>query len=219
MKHKILIIIFLLTILSQRLFTQIYFRFGPESGLSVTSKPITPEMKFSQRVSPLVGFNGLLRINNKLIITSGLQYERTGYKSEVEAIEFQKLCIPLTVGLSFKILKISPSIFVGYRPNILLSGKKETYYKTFDLFSDGSTTERYINQCTLGLSAEVLKALRVNLSCSPGQSIRYSIPYYSSSGPMTGRWHDFGGSFKHSEFSLSLTYLFKSKNIRNISLL
>jgi hypothetical protein len=218
-KHKILIITFLFTLLSQRVFTQIYFRSGPEFGISVTSKPIISENKYSHLVSPLFGYSGLLIINNRFILTTGLQYERTGYRKEwnitgieeVETIEFQKVCIPMTVGLTFKVLRISPSFFIGYRPNLLLSGKKETYIKTFDLFYDGSKAKRYINQFTIGLSLEVLNALRVNLYCCTGQAIEYSIPYYLSSGHMTGRWVDFGGSFKFSEYSLSLTYLFKSK--------
>jgi hypothetical protein len=222
-KHIILIIIFLLTIFSQRVFAQIDFRFGPELGLSVTTKPENPyfsEMKYTQRLRSQFGVDGLLRINDKVIISSGLQYERTGYYGEytdssgskyVEAIDFQKLCIPLTFGISFKILKLSPSIFVGYRPNIFLSGKKEANNKSFNLYFDGSTTKRYISQFTIGLSAEVIKTLRVKLSCSAGPSLEYSIPYYFSSGPLTGRWGDIGGSFKNSELSLSLTYLFKSK--------
>jgi len=224
-KLKILLIILFLAILPQLVFTQNNFRFGPELGLSVTAKQKLPysAMKYTQRVRPTFGVSGLLRIKDKFIITSGLQYERAGYFGEstdpsytfTESSDFQKLCIPLTIGITFNLLKLFPNIFIGYRPNLLLSGEKVINSKAYDLFSDGSTTKRYISQFTFGISAEVLKALRVNLNCSAGPPLEYSFYYYTSSGPLTGRGGDVLGSFKNNQLSLSLTYLFKSKKSAN----
>ncbi|MCK4346278.1 MAG: hypothetical protein KAX05_13425 [Bacteroidales bacterium] len=165
---------------------------------------------------PLFGFYGQLTARKHYQFSIGMQYQMIGkyyhyhrdgndllynanYTSdEWENQTFHKLCVPLTVGFTFRIHKVHPSIFIGYRPNFFLTGR---YYYKYNLNHDDNTkdliTERKLNpfdpdQCKIqakhfnkqfifGLSVSSGQHLEFMVSIIPGQIISYAEykPYYN----------------------------------------
>ena len=225
MKLKILIIILFLAILPQIVFAQTIFRFGPELGITVTSLNQGlgyPDEKITPFISPLIGISGQLKITKHFLLTTALQYEYIGYigylrgPSNPEAIKYHKLCIPFTFGVAFGKSKIKPALFIGYRPNLILSGNNKFDWNlgtiNQDPFSFDHPPKRYTNQFTTGISTYFGNSLVINLSYSAGQRIEfgYTTTFIHHYVIQETRFIE-GNPVKNSEFAISLTYLFKSK--------
>lgn len=217
--HKILIIIFL-AFLPQIVFPQTNFSFGPELGLSVTSRQ---QEKLSYLyydnselfISPLIGLMVSVEVAKWLNIKSGIQYEKVGYPTATTepqemGIKFSKICIPIVIDIPFEIKKVKPSFFVGYRPNLLLSGKYSFWGQDINLFSMEYPVKRYTGQFTTGLSIYI-RNINITLSYFGGTYINFGLPYTftNHAGGKEIRYDDC--SFNNNELVLSFTYLFKSK--------
>jgi len=96
--------------------------------------------------SPLAGISKEWLLRNHFQITTGLQYQMSGYKSysltdnlpitdgyseEWEILKIHKFCFPLTLQYQFKLFKIKPSIYFGVRPNLILTGKINIKHQDF----------------------------------------------------------------------------------------
>jgi len=131
---------------------------------------------------------------------------------------FHKLCLPLTIGYTFKIWKIQPTVFVGLRPNLFLTGKY--YYKsvfdatdnTEDQFRENEYNpvdqaeipiNRLNNQLLIGFSTLIGEQLKISLTYNKGQEIHYSE--YEQYG-----WEKHYSYLKNSDYGLSLSYFFKT---------
>ena len=227
MKHKIIVVFLLYTALSQKVFAQTDFSFGPELGISVTSRNqgwrYSGE-KITQLISPLIGISGLLRITNHFQITTSLQYEHIGYHTgpyNPEEIIYHKLCIPFTIGISFGKSKIKPAVFIGYRPNLLLAGKNEEDWGVFgtinhDPFTFDNPPKKYNNQFIIGLSTYFGNNFVINISYCAGQLIEFG---YTTTiihhGWIPEKRYIEEISVRNNEFAISIAYLFKFNKSTN----
>jgi hypothetical protein len=213
-------IFFFLTIFPLRLFAQTIFKFGPEIGISVTSKN-QEKLSFLyfdnslHFISPLLGIKGSVEVFHWLNIKTGIQYEKAGYptekpKDDESGIKFSKICIPLKFEIPFKIKKVNNSVFVGYRPNLLLSGKYSYWGKDVNLFSMEYPVKRYTGQITTGLSVYSGNS-NISLSYFGCSHIDFALPYtfIHHYGQIETRYSNC--SLKNNELVLSFTYLFSSK--------
>jgi hypothetical protein len=219
-KLKILLIILFLAILPQGVFAQTHFAFGPELGFSfITQKkenstfPLK-SLKVSPLLSPLIGIYGNVKISKTFKIKLAIQYNKIGYNllfdtyssgNQPYKICFDKLCIPISIDISPETTKINPSIILGWRPNILLSGNLLVDSWSNDLFSIDNPPNRITNQIFWGFSVCFQKKLSINFSHFIGQT----ISVYVEDAYFKGNWE---GDLKNSEFAISLTYLFSKKS-------
>ena len=192
-------------------------------------------------VSPLVGLQGELKIKRHLLFKVGLQYQLTGNRfryhrehktiwlpypgaytyttDEREEQTFHKLCLPITLGYEFRIRKIKPSIYIGYRPNLFLTGKY--YYKLVhdasdnsrDLFIEnkynpldpdqaGVPIKRIQKQVIAGFAATIRNRIKISLNYSSGRVI-----YYSEYEQMS--WEHNYTYFLNDDYAISLTYFLR----------
>jgi len=217
-KHKIVIVIFLTLIFSQKVIAQANFSFGPELGFSLISQReenstyLLKSLKVSPLFSPLIGLYGNIKISKSFKIKLAVQYNKIGYSlpfdnslgNQPYKIYFNKLCIPISIDISHGATKINPSINIGWRPNILLTGDLVVASWSSDLFSINNPPDRITNQFILGFSVCYQRKLAVNFSYYMGQT----ISVYVKDAYFRGDWD---GELKNSEFALSLTYLFNKK--------
>lgn len=222
MKLRIPIVLFLILIFSQNVFAQTKFSFGPELGFSFTSQKeehstyLLRSLKVTPLFSPLIGLYGNIKINKSFKMKLAVQYNKIGYNlpfdyylgNQPYKIYFDKLCIPISVDISPGTTKINPSISIGWRPNILLSGNLAVDTWSNDLFAIENPPNRIANQLFLGFSVCYQKKLAVNFSYYMGQT----ISVYLKDAYFRGNWE---GELKNSEFALSLTYSFNSKKNTN----
>ena len=227
--------------------SQITFNCGPEIGLAFSQLPrfkTSTTIGLHDKVrrtmlplpGPLVGFNGQLTAKNHFQFSIGIQYQMTGeyyhyhrdgtdiihnakyISDEWENQTYHKLCIPFTAGFTFRIYKVHPSIFIGYRPNFFFAGK---YYNknVFNHDDDArdKITERRFNpfdpeQCEIlpkafnkqfifGLSVSTGQHLEFVITFIPGQIISYA-EYAPAGFCATGSYN----YFRNNDFSLSIKY-------------
>jgi hypothetical protein len=97
----------------------------------------TRTAKTNSIISPLIGISKEWLLRNHFQIKTELQYQMAGYKSycltdyvitddyseDWEILKIHKFCFPLTLGYQFKLYKIKPTLYLGVRPNLIVSGK------------------------------------------------------------------------------------------------
>lgn len=214
----------ILVLIPQLVFTQTVFSCGPELGLTVTSRN-QKNLSFlyfkdsDLFISPMIGISGSVEISKHFTLRPGLQFETVGYRYAASEpyemnIKFNKICIPLIIDISCEIKKIKPSIFIGYRPNLLLSGKYYDWGTDMDLFSIGYPVKRYKGQITTGLSV-CLGNASIRLAFFGGKEIKFGIPYSRTNhaGGYDTNFSDY--FFRNNELVLSMDYLFKFKKTDN----
>jgi len=189
-------------------------------------------------ISPLFGLTCQLIIKKHLLLSGGIQYQMTGTKYHYhrdgqipripgaavfyythdiwENQTFHKLCLPLTIGYTFKLGKIQPAVFVGMRPNLFLTGThyyksvidatdntedqiKENEYNPVSSDQSGTPIKRLNNQFLIGFSALIREQLKISLTYNQGTGINYSE--YEQVG-----WEPHYSYFKNSDFGLNITY-------------
>lgn len=198
--------------------------------------------KTNPLISPLIGFFGQLTIKKHFQFMAGLQYQMTGTRyyshkdgriprdpnipaffyytqDEWEQQTFHKLCLPMTVGCSFIMGKVQPSIFFGFSPNFILTGnyysklvidatdnsedyESENKYNPVDPDDAGIPVDKYTSQLLFGLSVSIGQHIRITLNYKFGQDISYA-QYPPSGGEV---WMT---SMKNRDFGISVTYLLK----------
>jgi hypothetical protein len=235
-KSKIFILLFLLTIFLQNGFPQTSFYFGPEIGLTRSVKRSYENVEQLQPlIYPIIGISGLLKVGNHFQVVSGLQYEMIGslFKEQYilkynpnMTVKYNKLCIPVIIGISFGSTNIKPVVFFGYRPNILLSGKFKSASWEFDLVPleyfwgfyhpNNFGPNKFTNQYIFGFSTYFGNNFVIGLTYCTGQKITFG--YYIPNN-ITGYFHDNGTFFsiKNSEYAINIKWLFKvgSKSEKN----
>jgi hypothetical protein len=188
---------------------------GVDAGISMTSRQNLFIGKLPPFFSPLVGISGLLNFpSHNVRLTMGFQYEKVGYReggTYPNENVFNKLSIPITTGLILGNSKIKPVVFIGYRPNILLSGTFQELGVISNPFNFEYPPKRYTNQFIIGFSASLIKNLIFNLSYCTGQSIKfgYTLTHYGHA-PGSTNTFNYSNQIKNNELLISLTYLFKS---------
>jgi hypothetical protein len=235
MRKIILILLIVLMGLSQFGIAQTVFKYGPELGVTFSRFPkkwtegqegITfDKVSLNPMISPLIGINGQLTLVKYLQFTMGLQYQMAGdrFYSHREGSNlgiayttdtwikqtFHKICLPLTVGFTFRIGKVFPSIYGGYRPNLFIAGKKYSKSTRNDelpdeyesnLFTPGPEVtpfKRYAGQWVAGFSLGIGQNINIALNANFGTDMMYGVGCFCS-------------VYKNSDYALSLTYLFTS---------
>jgi hypothetical protein len=221
MKGYTYIFFILLFTLSLSGFSQSIFRVGVDAGISITSRQNVFIGKLPRLLSPQVGISGLLNFpSHHVQLILGIQYEKVGYReggTYPNENVFNKLSIPFTTGIILGNSKIKPVVFIGYRPNILLSGTYQESGVKSNPFNDEYPPKRYTNQFITGFSTYFGNNLVLNLSYCVGQSIEFgnSIMTYSHKPGDQGTTTIYWNQIKNNEFSISLTYLFKSNKTTN----
>ncbi len=229
MNHKTSIFLILLIIMSLSGFSQITFRFGPDVGLSMTSRHVldySPPVKLPAFLSPLIGISGVLKVSSHMQLSSAFQYETVGFRTQdlyPEKIKFHKLIIPFTIGIILGNSKIRPVVFIGYRPNILLSGTWQEGGSPLNpsgtihnIFNIDFSPKRYTNQFIIGFSTYFGNNLAFNLSYCAGQSIDFGYPItFTHHYAWQISTMNYMEQLKNNEFSISLTYYLKSNKTTN----
>ena len=157
--RNLLKILLFLSITPQSGISQSRFPIGLELGITVSqfhTKNVvyesweTSTTKTDPIICPLIGISKEWPLKKHLQITTGLQYQMTGYKSycytdftateyyseEWETFKMHKLCFPLSLGYQFKLSKIKPSFYLGLRPNINISGNIYSKYHSIIIYPD-----------------------------------------------------------------------------------
>jgi hypothetical protein len=162
----------------------------------------------TNETSPVFGLAGDLLIEKHLRFSVGAQYQTFGCHYKLyrdgndlyrkakytvnESIDqkFTKLCFPLTIGYSLKIWKFSPTLFVGLRPNYILTGNYSSTYTSdhdldsldyyssyafnpFDLKETSAPAKRLMVQRVSGVSVFVGKCIKLSYSRNAGGYVNY----------------------------------------------
>jgi hypothetical protein len=200
--------------------SQFTFKYGVEAGLavspflknkfySVQSETHRTTQTNVPLYSPLIGLTTDLTIKKHLNLTAALQYQMTGqrnhyyreandplynatYRNEAwENQTFHKLCFNLTAGLTLKVWKLQPTIFIGYRLNYFISAKHyiKSVYDHDDPAKDATyeyeinpldkseldwTVKRFHRQICAGFSTAIGKHLKISLSVNESGRVFYS---------------------------------------------
>jgi len=111
-----------------------FSQFKTENSISQYGETITTTI--NPIISPLLGVSKYWPLTKHFQIATGLQYQMAGkrtysytdyaattsYSKEWEIIKMHKLSFPITFGYLFKLGKFEPYLYLGVRPNIILSG-------------------------------------------------------------------------------------------------
>jgi len=239
---RIILLLFTGILVSQLVPAQVIFNFGPELGVGISSFPkssastsvgLSLNDKTNPLIGPLGGFYVQMIINKILLFNTGLQYEISGqrYSSNETGTDasnvsytataqqdqtFRKLCIPLSIGITFPVFKVHLSIFGGWRGNSFLSGKyyynsvsttagKPANITTFDYNPVSLTSTNNIesfstfnNQFFFGISVSKNR-LEFALNCYFGSDINYSDNTLVSAA---------GAEYKNKDYALTVRYRF-----------
>ena len=221
MKSWMLIICFYLLNLSQISVAQNVSIFGLELGMSFSQFPIKSEwdeiyksgtLEIDPLMSPLLGVTKEWIIFKHFQITFGAQYQMSGDRKyeytkytwpvindsfeNWENIKIHKFCIPITLGYTFKINKIRPSIYFGVRPNYILSANQYSKQHVHNEHDRPPTTpqdiysEQKLNLYNYKFVAppfpqyvhyippkRILNQVCVGISTAIGQNIKFNLSY------------------------------------------
>jgi hypothetical protein len=199
---------------------QTTFKYGAELGLAFSQFPKNNSYTISDRndkvtettsplYSPLVGLTTNLIVKNYLQFSIGLQYQNTGqryhyhrdgndlyynvtYRHDVwENQTFHKLCLPISAGLTIKVWKMQPSIFIGYRFNYFISGKyynksifdhdidslsfsREYEFNPLDKDEIEWSVKPFHGQFFYGFATAIGQHFKISATVARGQRIYYS---------------------------------------------
>lgn len=242
-----LILSSLLTTYSQVGQAQVALNYGVELGIAFSQLPKTNSYNIKIRndkvtektaplLSPLIGLTSELRIKKHLYFAVGLQYQKSGqryhyhrdgndllyggtYRSDTwENLTIHKICLPISIGYSFKLWKLKPTLFIGFRPCNFLAGKHYTKNKfDHDISSKDITNEnvfnplavnetgyrniqRNQNQLSVGVNTLINQHLKFSVSFHSGAQLYYAENSTSC----------FGYSLHNNDCVVSMAYLFSS---------
>jgi len=248
MRKTIILLITLLFFVKDGI-TQMNFTFGSELGMTFSPVPEGysyavkglnnyVEETYSPLYSPLVGLSGQTIMKKYIKFTIGLQYQMIGqtyiyhsddlqnlttYTTEQSKKQrFHKLCIPLTTGFTFKLSKLQPSLFIGYRLNYFIYGYYYTKYISDNAINTGDISYEekynpvsqsesefpvkkyslYNNQIIFGLSLEYEK-IKISIIYNKGTSIFFA-KYKPPAGCVTGYFNE----FINTDYMISIGYNF-----------
>jgi hypothetical protein len=148
---RIVLLLFAGICVCQYVSAQFSFNFGPEIGAGISSLSkststtdlhiTTLQNKTNPLIGPLAGIYFQIIAKKTFLFNTALQYEISGQHSTVheegydtqnaasyifdskQNQTFNKICMPVSAGITFPLLKIHISIFGGWRGNYFLSGK------------------------------------------------------------------------------------------------
>jgi hypothetical protein len=248
MKRLLFLTLFSLTItLSQLGQAQVVLNYGAEFGFAFSQLPKNNSYTIESRndkvtekttslISPLLGLTSELRIKKHLYLSAGIQYQQSGlryhshrdgndmlyggtYTSDKwENQTFHKIALPLSVGYSFKLWRLNPSLFVGFRPNYFVAGNHNTRNEfdhditskdlitenEFDPFianENNRSIKRFQEQFSVGINTLVNQHFKFSVSFHTGTQLIYSE--YSSSCFVQG--------LVNNDYVVSMAYLFSNK--------
>jgi hypothetical protein len=227
--------------------SQFTFKYGVEAGLavspflknkfySVQSETHRTTQTNLPLYSPLIGLTTDLTIKKHLNLTAALQYQMTGqrnhyyreandplynatYRNETwENQTFHKLCFNLTAGLTLKVWKLQPTIFIGYRLNYFVSAKhyiKSVYdhdnpakdanfeieFNPLDKNEIAAPVKPFHRQICAGFSLAIGKRLKISVSANESGQVYYSNEIYSSN-----------YSFTNNDYLATVTYFLPTHN-------
>jgi hypothetical protein len=196
--------------------------------------------KKSPLIGPLIGISTNFHLTERFKIIFGFNYELTGTKTysytqstapnilpisyfkDWQKLIIHKVCIPIEIGFEFNCKNIRPMIFVGTKPNILISAKlheksfhsqwTESVKTNTNLFSkkaDYQPPQRIINQFNFGFMIPIGQNLKVSLSYNLGHN--YFSDTYWVRGISSRVGYDVKTSIKSSEYILSILYKIKDE--------
>ena len=254
--YCILIIFFLLPALSQPGVSQAVFPVGLELGITFsqfTTKNTVSEYWETRTTTvkplygPLIGISKDWMLTKHIRFSSGLQYQMAGkrsytyadptlttsYSKEWENLTMHKLCLPLKLGFVFKPGKLSPVLYLGVRPNFILSGFTSYRYHGIIVYEDRDESidsdskqklfdkneyfvppKRIFNQLTIGLSTPVGQHIRIDLNFNAGHNYYKNI-FISRGNHSTYTWSE-KKSIPGRDYVISVQYILNSiKPARN----
>jgi hypothetical protein len=236
---KVFFLLILVVITSQTVNAQRVFTFGPELGIGITRFPkhdkITSSYdnateKYHPYYGPLVGLHAQLILKKLILLMTGLQYQICGtrfifhndgldpnhasapFTADIkEKITFHKVCLPLSVGLSFRLFHLRWAVYGEDRLNYFIKGNysKNTVveYSTMPTLNyditeeydplDESVKENlkpFNNQVFFGVSASKGR-FEVAVNHYIGQKLSFSA------NPLTGY-----ADFKNNDYTVTLRY-------------
>jgi Outer membrane protein beta-barrel domain len=243
MKRNILLLFAVISI-SQYVSAQVVFNFGPELGAGISrlwkssSSSSATVTSYNDKTKPLIGPLGGIYIqmivNKILLFNTGIQYELSGqhFTSNEEAMDtkyslqytsditqnqtFQKICLPVSAGITFPVFKVHLSLFGGWRGNYFISGKyyynssivypaKPSYnntvtydYSPLDTKACPEYASSFNNQVFFGLSVSK-KRLEFALYSYIGLDINYTSNTLINAA---------GAEYKNNDFVLAVRYRF-----------
>jgi hypothetical protein len=245
MKSKGLVLVYILSIIPQIGISQSLSKFGLEVGISFSQFTVKdyekPKLfwietsKISPLISPLIGISREWKILNHFQFKSGLQFHNTGtrtylmdkydngigYSETWENIRIYKICLPLVFEYLFKIGELQPSVYLGMRPNFIVSGSENSNYHShykIDERDAGFEDEYYedqaflnphkrlMNQYLIGISTAVGKHFKINLSYNLGHN--YSTTEYTYHGMYTSHIITEKKTIPSSDYIVSMIYKF-----------
>jgi hypothetical protein len=156
------IYVFVLIVFLNTALAQVSFKYGVEMGYGFAPRVEHPHQEYkndrgdaitedhSNASGPVVGLAGDLLVGKHLRFSFGAQYQKLNshYHKHIEGYDlylkdnyrsdefidqsFSNLCFPVSVGVTAKIWKFSPTFFIGTRPNYILNGYYSSNYTVND---------------------------------------------------------------------------------------
>jgi hypothetical protein len=238
----------LLVLFSRRGLAQIEFNYGSEIGVSISHFPKRDSYadynsayidkwykKISPLTSPLIGLSTQIIIIEHLQFTIDLHYQMTGTRNYIhrqrftddfsfddqdwDIQTFHKLCMPVSAGYLYKIKKIQSSIFIGFAPNFLLSGKDKNKFESilypYNNFegnpSHSSFNYNYNPVEYMAKHNRLTYQLLVGFSSSIGQNLRITICFNKGEEDFFYYYPDENlQSVINNDYEIGFTYLFKT---------
>jgi|WetSurMetagenome_2_1015567.scaffolds.fasta_scaffold00276_20 hypothetical protein len=243
-------ILFLLLISSQSGISQSKSPFGFELGVTFSQFKMentdyqsweTLTTEINPVISPLITISKYWLLTKHLQIITGLQYQMAGnrsysysdytattsYSEEWGTLKMHKLCLPLTFGYLFNSGKLKPFLYLGVRPNILLSGHIYSKYHGVIAYPDRNENidyeneqnifekneffippKRIFNQFSVGLSTSINQHIRINLNYNLGHNYYKNI-FVSRGNYSTYTWSE-KTSIPGCDYVIGMQYVFNN---------
>lgn len=238
----------LFLVISQISYTQAVSSIGFEAGITFSQFPrwhfedmANTKITDLPLPGPLIGISKKWILSKHFLLTSGLQYQLAGSRynmfekainySYSENLTINKICIPLNLGLVFNIEKFRPSLFLGIRPDILLSAKRSAFsvsYKSVtNLYKEPlgvsgyKPPKRLLCQLSTGFSFQAGHHLQINVSFNYGNNYylisttHYSVATSIPNGTFISYSVTDKTSIASSDYIISIVYFFNRSESKN----
>jgi hypothetical protein len=233
LKHHVTKLFRLLLVTAFLVFSQLGFAqhvstLGLELGITFSQFPKLKDWGNANTIStdnpmpgPLIGISNKWVLSKHFYLTFGFQYQMAGRRYHIydkvdnysfsDNLTIHKICIPLDLGFGFKFGKFKPSFYLGLRPNIWLSAKKNNDGYKQNLFQKGSDDykppKRLLCQLSTGFSCPVGHHLQINVNFNYGNNYYVTTSWYHHIKLKT--------SISSSDYIISLIYYFNRSESKN----
>ena len=155
--------------------------------------------------------------------------QSTSYSQAWETLRMHKFCLPVSLGYLFRLRNFQPFLYLGLRPNLILSGSTYSKFHEIIVLSPGDQNsidyndkqnifdkneyyvppKRIYIQYSVGLSTSISRRLKININYNIGHNYYTSI-FISRGNYSTYSWRE-KISIPGSDYVISIRYILNTK--------